>query len=66
MLYRFNNPSPTILQSDNMGALPLSSKSVFHGRTKHIEIQYHWIGKVVENIDLSFSIAQQDIRLRMA
>lgn len=50
--YGFTDKNPTILQSDNMGAIHLSSKSVFHGRTKHIEIQHHWIREVVENGDL--------------
>ena len=40
--------NPTILQSDNMGAIHLTSKSVFHGRTKHVEIQYHWIREIVD------------------
>lgn len=51
-LYGFNDPLPTILNSDNMGAIHLTSKSVFHGRTKHIELQYHWIREVVESGDL--------------
>lgn len=39
----------TILQSDNLGAIHLTSKSTFHGRTKNIEIHYHWIREVVKN-----------------
>lgn len=38
---------PTILQSDNMGAIHLTSKSIFHVRTKHVEIQYHWIREII-------------------
>lgn len=37
----------TVLESDNMGAIHLTSKSIFHGRTKHVEIQYHWIREIV-------------------
>lgn len=44
----FEDHEPTVLQSDNLGAIHLTSKSVFHGRTKHIEIQYHWIREVVK------------------
>lgn len=41
--------NPTVLHSDNLGAIHLTSKSTFHGRTKHIEIQHHWIREVVRN-----------------
>lgn len=40
--------NPTILESDNMGAIHLTNKSIFHGRTKHVEIHYHWIREVVK------------------
>ena len=43
----FTDHNPTILKSDNLGAIHLTSKSQFHGRTKHIEIHYHWIREVV-------------------
>lgn len=45
--FGYLDESPTVLLSDNLGAIHLTSKSVFHGRTKHIEIQYHWIREVV-------------------
>lgn len=28
--------------------MDLMKKTVFHGRTKHIEVQYHWIWEQVE------------------
>lgn len=43
---------PTVLQSDNLGAIHLTSKSTFHGRTKHVEIHHHWIREVVKNGDI--------------
>lgn len=48
-LLNYENKEPTILGTDNMGALHLTKKSLFHGRTKHIEIQYNWIREVVSS-----------------
>jgi hypothetical protein len=38
-------PSPKTAKvwCDNMGAKYLSSNPVFHGRTKHIEVDYHFM-----------------------
>lgn len=51
--YGFKDPNPTILQSNNLGAIHLTTKSIFHGRTKHIEIQHHWIREVVDQGSLT-------------
>lgn len=48
-LFGYNEEKPTVLQSDNLGAIHLTTKSIFHARTKHIEIHYHWIREVVKN-----------------
>jgi hypothetical protein len=40
------------LRVDNIGALSLSSNSVFHACTKHIEVDYHFIREKVFNKDL--------------
>ncbi|KAM2298038.1 hypothetical protein ACFXTI_000047 [Malus domestica] len=34
---------PTILFSDNQSAIKLASNPLCHGRTKHIEIEHHFI-----------------------
>jgi hypothetical protein len=36
-------PKSARLWCDNMGAKYLSSNPVFHGRMKHIEVDYHFI-----------------------
>lgn len=44
---------PTPLHCDNLGAIQLTSKSIFHARTKHIEIQYHYIRELVKSKTVS-------------
>lgn len=44
----YDDKNPTVLLSDNLGAIHLTNKSVFHGRTKHVEIHYHWIRELVK------------------
>lgn len=37
---------------DNIGEIALASNPVFHARTKHIEVDYHFIRKNVVNKDV--------------
>lgn len=45
------------IHADNQGAICLSNDPVFHSRTKHIDIQYHYIRSIIkenENIKLKY------------
>lgn len=45
----FGQPlDPTIIHCDNQRCLKLSVNPVFHDRTKHVEIPYHYVRDMVE------------------
>lgn len=45
----FDNLLSTTLFGDNQGSISLSRNPVFHARTKHIEIHFHWIREKVQD-----------------
>jgi hypothetical protein len=48
---------------DNLGALALASNPVYHARTKHIEVDYHFIHEKVLNKDISVHYLSTHIQL---
>ena len=39
---------PTTIRSDNQGCIALAKNSIYHARTKHIDIQHHFVREKVE------------------
>jgi hypothetical protein len=53
--------APPVLWCDNISALALASNPVFHARTKHIEVDYHFVREKVLNRDILLKfISTQD------
>lgn len=44
--------SPVVIYIDNKSAIDLAKNPVFHGRSKHIDIRYHFIRECVERGDI--------------
>jgi len=46
---------PPQLWCDNMGAISLASNPIYHARTKHVEVDYHFIREKVLHKDITIS-----------
>jgi hypothetical protein len=42
------------LKVDNQSVIPLSKNSVFHDRSKHIDVRYHYLRKCVDEGLINF------------
>ncbi len=62
-----NDPTPPSLKRDNQGSIALAHNSVFHARTKHIDIQNDYIRDevVTGKIDLQYDPTSEMIEDRM-
>ena len=46
------DPNPSVIWCDNIGATTLAYNMLFHARTKHIEVDVHFIGEKVADKDV--------------
>ncbi len=49
---KFIQDTPTVIEEDNQGAIAMSRNPRFHGRTKHVDIRYHFIRDKVESKEI--------------
>lgn len=47
--FGYPQKAPTILNCDNQGALALSKNPLYHSRSKHFDVTYHWLRERVED-----------------
>jgi hypothetical protein len=50
----FQQTAPTLIYSDNQGCIAMSKNPVHHQRTKHIDIQHHFVRDEVNNNTVTF------------
>ena len=56
-------PSPPKLWCDNVFTLAIASNPVFHARTKHVEVDYHFVREKVLRCDLQVKYIATDDQL---
>jgi hypothetical protein len=49
---RHKQQHPTVIYCDNKSAIALAKNPVFHGRSKHIDIKYHFIRDLVKSEEI--------------
>jgi hypothetical protein len=59
----YTQGQPTVIFEDNQGCIALSANPVFHRRTKHIDIRYHFIRERIASgeIELRYIPTEQQL-----
>jgi hypothetical protein len=52
--------TPIVLQEDNQACIKMAKNPVFHKRTKHIDVRYHFVRQTVRNGDIKFRYCPTD------
>jgi hypothetical protein len=50
-----------VIQCDNQGAISLTKNPTHHARTKHIDVQHHFVRKRVENGEVQFEYCPTEL-----
>lgn len=55
--------TPTTILCDNKSAIALTNNPVFHGRSKHIDIKYHYVRELVKEgeVELQFCSSEEQV-----
>lgn len=51
---------PTKILCDNKSAIELTKNPVFHDRSKHIDIKYHFIREIVQNKEININYCKTE------
>jgi len=60
---RFPQTTPTLLHADNTSAIQIATNHVFHERTKHVEVNYHFIQEAVDTHVISLPHISTDLQI---
>ena len=58
-----DSKTPTVIHCDNMSAIAMTKNPIFHSRTKHIEIRYHFIRELVERGEIKMEFCKIEEQL---
>ena len=56
-------PKPAVLWMDNQSAIALAKNPVFHDRSKHIKLKYHFIREAVETKKVELEFVPTELQL---
>ena len=59
----FSQPTSTPLHADNRSAIQIAANPVFHERTKHIEVDCHYIREALTNNVISLPYISTDFQV---
>ena len=51
---------PVVIHCNNLSSIQMAQNLVFHARTKHIEVHYHFVGERVLDGDIDLTYVRKD------